>query len=163
MDGELWVGYSDVDDFDRFVTARTNVQALDWLTDQFPDWNVRGFQLSKSDVDPRENALHLDCCLMPLGKGHALVHAEGLKRAEDRAFVRKLFVGTLLEVDAQAMSDMQCNLFSVDPSTVVSDGQFGAVNAQLREWGYNVWELGFRETAKMGGLLRCTTLPLVRR
>ena len=62
-DGELWVGYSAADDFGAFTTSRTNEAALDWLSDQFPDWNVRGFQLQKSDTDPRANALHLDCCL----------------------------------------------------------------------------------------------------
>ena len=162
MDGELWVGYSNDDDFDRFVTARTNAQALDWLADQFPDWNVRGFQLSKSDSDPRENALHLDCCFMPLGGGHAVVHVEGLKRPEDCDFLRTRFAGSLLEVDAQAMYDMQCNLFSVNPSTVVSDQMFVEVNRQLTRWGYDVWELDYQEIAKMEGLLRCTTLPLLR-
>ena len=41
-DGELWVGYSAADDFEAFTTSRTNEAALDWLSDQFPDWNVRG-------------------------------------------------------------------------------------------------------------------------
>jgi N-dimethylarginine dimethylaminohydrolase len=32
----------------------------------------------------------------------------------------------------------------------------------LRGWGYEVLTVPYRETAKMGGLLRCTTLPLRR-
>jgi len=36
------------------------------------------------------------------------------------------------------------------------------VNAQLRAWGYNVLEIPFNETAKLEGLLRCVTLPIVR-
>ena len=50
-DGELWVGYSEANDFETFTTSRTNEAALDWLSDQFPHWNVRGFQLQKSDTD----------------------------------------------------------------------------------------------------------------
>lgn len=162
MNGELWVGYSAPDEFSTFTTARTNQAALDWLSDQFPDWNVRGFQLSKSDVDPRANALHLDCCLSVLSGGHAIFHPEGLRLEEDRAWVRDRFQGRLMEVDAQEMYDMQCNLISITPKHVVSCPAFERVNAQLLGWGYHVSTTPLTETAKMEGLLRCVTLPLQR-
>jgi N-dimethylarginine dimethylaminohydrolase len=60
------------------------------------------------------------------------------------------------------MAAMQCNLFSITPSQVVSDERFERVNHILRGWGYKVLTVPYRETAKMGGLLRCTTLPLRR-
>ena len=125
-DGELWVGYSAADDFEAFTTSRTNEAALDWLSDQFPDWNVRGFQLQKSDTDPKANALHLDCCLSTLAGGHAVFHPEGLKLAEDVAFVRDTFQGNILEVGADEMYHMQCNLISVTPKDVVSCPPFDA-------------------------------------
>ncbi|MEC8113542.1 MAG: arginine deiminase-related protein [Bacteroidota bacterium] len=162
MNGELWVGYSDTADFDVFTTSRTNEQALDWLSDQCRDWNVRGFQLTKSDVDPRANALHLDCCLSVLSGGHAVFHPAGLKREEDRSFVRAQFEGKLMEVDAKEMCQMQCNLISLTPQDVVSCPEFGRVNDQLNDWGYNVICTPMGETAKMEGLLRCVTMPLVR-
>ena len=162
MNGEIWVGYSAPDEFKTFTTSRTNQAALDWLSDQYPDWNVRGFQLSKSDVDPRANALHLDCCLSVLSGGHAIFHPEGLRLEEERAWVRERFGGNLLEVDAQEMYDMQCNLISITPQDVVSCPTFGRVNAQLQAWGYNVYTTPLQETAKMEGLLRCVTLPLQR-
>ena len=162
MNGEIWVGYSAPDEFKTFTTSRTNQAALDWLSDQYPDWNVRGFQLSKSDVDPRVNALHLDCCLSVLSGGHAIFHPEGLRLEEERAWVRERFGGNLLEVDAQEMYDMQCNLISITPQDVVSCPTFDRVNAQLQAWGYNVFTTPLQETAKMEGLLRCVTLPLQR-
>ena len=163
MNGELWVGYSAPEDFDTYTTSRTNEAALDWLSDQFPDWNVRGFQLTKSDEDPRANALHLDCCLSVLSGGHALVHLDGLKLAEDRTFIETRFEGQMHLVDAQAMYDMQCNLISITPHDVVSCPSFEGVNQQLETWGYNVHTTPMKETAKMEGLLRCVTMPLHRK
>ena len=163
MNGELWVGYSAPEDFATYTTSRTNEAALDWLSDQFPDWNVRGFQLSKSDEDPRANALHLDCCLSVLSRGHALVHLEGLKLKEDRSFLKTHFEGQMHLVDAQAMYDMQCNLISFTPQDVVSCPSFEGVNRQLDLWGYNVHTTPMKETGKMEGLLRCVTMPLHRK
>lgn len=161
-DGELWVGYSAKEDFGTFTTARTNEAALDWLSDQFPRWNVRGFQLQKSDTDPTANALHLDCCLSTLAGGHAVFHPEGLKLAEDVAFVRDTFQGQILEVDAEEMYHMQCNLISVTPEDMVSCPPFESVNRRLEAWGYRVHTTPLQETAKMEGLLRCVTMPLHR-
>ena len=162
MNGELWVGYSASDEFSDFTTARTNEEALDWLANQFPDWNIRGFQLTKSDNDPYANALHLDCCLSVLSGGHAIFHPEGMKREEDREFIRSTFENNLLEVDSKAMYDMQCNLISISDSDVVSCPSFKEVNDQLKRWGYTVHETPMKETAKMEGLLRCVTMPLYR-
>ena len=161
-DGELWVGYSAADDFEAFTTSRTNEAALDWLSDQFPDWSIRGFQLKKSDTDPRANALHLDCCLSTLAGGHAVFHPEGLKFVEDVAFVRDTFQGHILEVGAKEMYHMQCNLISVTPEDVISCPPFDEVNRQLKAWGYRVHTTPLQETAKMEGLLRCVTMPLHR-
>ena len=162
MDGELWVGYSPKQDFDRFTTSRTNEAALDWLSDQFPDWNVRGFALTKSDEDPRANALHLDCCLSVMGGGEAILHANGFREESDLKWLRERFGDRRLEVDAEQMYHMQCNLISIDPQHVVSCPGFESVNAQLQAWGYHVTTTPMQETAKMEGLLRCVTLPLHR-
>ena len=162
MNGEIWVGHSAAADFATFTTSRTNEAALDWLSDQYTDWRIRGFELTKSDDEPRANALHLDWCLSVLAGGHAIFHANGLKHEEDRAFIRSRFEGKLLEVNADQMYDMQCNLISITPEDVVSCPTFGQVNAQLHDWGYRVHTTPLQETAKMEGLLRCVTLPLFR-
>ena len=162
VDGEIWVGYSAQEDFEQFTTARTNESALDWLADQFPDWNVRGFQLTKSDDDPFANALHLDCCFSMFSKGHALFHPEGLKLESDRRWIRERFPERLLELDARAMCDMQCNLISISPDEVMSCPSFNEVNTQLESWGYSVLSTPLQETSKMEGLLRCVTLPIKR-
>lgn len=84
MRDEIWVGYAKKNTFDEFTTARTNEAALDWLQSSFPKRKVRPFELKKSDTDPYHNALHLDCCLAPLGLGHLIFHPEGLINSSDR-------------------------------------------------------------------------------
>ena len=162
MSNEIWVGYSEEEDFHVFKTSRTNKAAINWLEEQFPQATIRAFELSKSDIDPRKNALHLDCCLCPLSGGHAIFHPNGLKNPDDVSWIRNKFKGKLFEVSAEEMYNMHCNLFSISPTTIISGTGFSRVNTQLREWGYKVIETPFNETAKLEGLLRCSTLPLLR-
>ena len=162
MSDEIWMGYSEDEDFNRYKTSRTNKAAIDWLQEQFPQAKIRAFELSKSDTDPFTNALHLDCCICPLSKGHAIFHPQGMKNPEDISWIRKKYQGKLMEVNADDMYNMHCNIFSISPTTIVSETGFTAVNAQLRDWGYTVIETSFQETGKLEGLLRCSTLPLLR-
>ena len=61
------------------------------------------------------------------------------------------------------MFEMNPNIFSISEEIVVSDSSFTRLNNHLRnEWGITVEEIPYREISKMGGLLRCSTLPLVR-
>ena len=55
------------------------------------------------------------------------------------------------------------NVFSIAPDLVVSDEVFTRLNRHLtEEWGIKVEEISYREISKMGGLLRCSTMPLIR-
>ena len=162
MSDEIWMGYSEDEDFNLYKTSRTNSAAIHWLQAQFPQAKIRAFELSKSDKDPYTNALHLDCCICPLSNGHAIFHPEGMKNPEDISWIRNKYQGKLLEVSADDMYNMHCNIFSISPTTIISESGFTAVNAQLRDWGYTVIETPFNETGKLEGLLRCSTLPLLR-
>ena len=58
---------------------------------------------------------------------------------------------------------MNPNIFSISPEIIVSDKAFTRMNKFLREeWNFTVEEIPYREISKMGGLLRCSTMPLVR-
>ena len=50
IDNQIWVGYSEASDFAKYTTSRTNARAVEWLAEVFPNWQVRGFQLKKSDT-----------------------------------------------------------------------------------------------------------------
>ncbi len=163
MPGEIWVGCADEEDFHAYTTARTNLKAAAWLGTLFPNRQIRTFELQKSDRDPQRNALHLDCCLAPLGMGHIMVHSAGFKHSDQlQHLLQRYDASKVCEVTAEEMEHMQCNVFSIAPDTVVSDKRFERTNNILQNWGYHVIEVDLQETSKMGGLLRCATLPLRR-
>lgn len=160
----LIVGYSDEQEMQRFKTARTNRAALDWLRQQFPNRKVVGCQLIKSDHEVEQNVLHLDCGFMPLGLGHCLLFEEGFKDPEELQELRdELGEVSYLLLDRKEMIELRSNLFSIRRDTVVSDLRFERVNEWLRSEGYRVHELDLSPVGALGGLFRCTTLPLYRK
>ena len=60
------------------------------------------------------------------------------------------------------MKNMNCNILSINPEVIISDSSFSRVNNILRRNGFKIEEIEFNEISKMGGLLRCVTLPLRR-
>ena len=160
----LFVGYSEEEDFQKYTVSRTNKAAVDYLKKTFKDFKVRAFELKKSDDDPRENALHLDCCFQPVGLDKAVIYPGGFKNQEDAQFLIDFFgVDNVFEIDKEEMYEMNSNFFSINPNVVISDSSFTRLNAQFKKWGIEVEEVKYRETAKMEGLLRCTTMPLRRK
>ncbi|MDO7629186.1 MAG: amidinotransferase, partial [Flavobacteriaceae bacterium] len=73
----IFVGTYTAQDYPDYITARTNKKAVDFLTTLFPNKTVKAFELKKSNTDPKENALHLDCCFQPVGKNMAILHKAG--------------------------------------------------------------------------------------
>lgn len=161
--GHLFIGYSKEPDFSKFDVARTNEAGVDYLKKHFPSWEVRAFELRKSDDDPRENALHLDCCFQPVGHDKAVLYPGGFKNPEDANWLRNFFgAENVFEITRDEMYEMCSNFFSISPEVVISDSSFERLNAQFEKWGIQVEKVKYREVAKMEGLLRCTTMPLKR-
>lgn len=159
----VFVGYYNQPDYAQTITARTNIQAVEWLSEQFAHKKVKAFELCKSNTDPFANALHLDCCFQPVGDRYAIIHKEGFLHQEDVDYLTSLFgEEQLFPISAQEMYEMNSNIFSISPSVVVSDHSFERLNSWLRSKGLTVEPIPFREIAKQEGLLRCTTLPLFR-
>ena len=159
----IFVGYSEKEDFAKYKVSRTNKAGIEFLTTIFPEKIVKGFELNKSDVDAQENALHLDCCFQPLGKGMAILYKEGFKNQEDVDFLTNYFgVENIIEITKQEMYNMYSNVFSIAENIIVSEKGFTRLNAKLKKRGFVVEEIPYAETAKMEGLLRCSTMPLIR-
>jgi N-dimethylarginine dimethylaminohydrolase len=57
---------------------------------------------------------------------------------------------------------MFSNVFSISQEVIVSEKNFTRLNSWLREQGFTVEEIPYAEIAKQEGLLRCSTLPLIR-
>ena len=159
----LFIGYSEEEDFKKYKVSRTNKAGVEFFKNSFPDKTIKAFELSKSDTDPRKNALHLDCCFQPLGLGHAIIHKPGFKNQEDADWLISLFgKENCLEITSDQMYNMEANLFSIADNHVISEVNFSVVNEFLESKGYTVTKIKYTEIAKMEGLLRCSTLPLER-
>lgn len=162
--GKIFAGYSKKEDFEKYLVSRTNEAGIEFLQKEFKDWEVLAFELVKSDEDPYQNALHLDCCFQPVGKDKAILFPGGFKNNDDVNYLVSFFgKNNVFEITREEMYHMNSNVFSIAPDVVVSEKNFTRLNSQLKEWGITVEEIPYSETAKMEGLLRCSTLPLRRR
>ena len=159
----IFVGTFKDRDYRKYITARTNMIAVDYLQSLFPHKKVVSFSLKKSNFDPYENALHLDCCFQPLGLGKALIHKEGFLIEQEYQWLRDLFgQENVFHLSKEEMHAMNCNVFYIAPDVVISEQHFTRLNTWLRDQGFTVEEVPYAEIAKQGGLLRCSTMPLYR-
>ncbi|MDX9920251.1 MAG: arginine deiminase family protein [Paludibacter sp.] len=151
-------------DYPQLKTARTNEYAFYFLKEIFPEKTFIPLELIKHDTDPRHGVLHLDCAFMPVGKGKALIYKDGFLHPEDYQIVVDVFgKENIFEITQQEMYYMNTNVFSISPEVVVSEQHFTRLNAHMeQQWGLTVEKVPYREISKMGGLLRCSTLPLIR-
>ncbi|MGL1888550.1 MAG: arginine deiminase-related protein [Reichenbachiella sp.] len=160
----LYVGYSEEDDFNKYKVSRTNKGGVDFLTENFPKCEVIGLELKKSDTDPKENALHLDCCFQPIGQGQCIIFKGGFKNPKDYAMlVNEFGVENCIEIDKEEMYSMNSNVFSISPNVIVSEVGFERLNIELESRGFIVEQVKYSEVSKMEGLFRCSTLPLKRK
>jgi N-dimethylarginine dimethylaminohydrolase len=159
----IFIGTYDGDDYSNFKTARTNYKAIKFLKEKFTEKKIIPFDLIKSDLEPTKNALHLDCCLQPVGNGKLVACPEAfLKREQYKWLVDYFGEENILEISLSEMSEMNCNFFSIDTNIVVSEKSFTRLNTWLRGFDIVVEEINYKEISKQGGLLRCSTLPLIR-
>ena len=159
----IFVGTYKEKDYRKYITARTNMAAVARLQELFPEKKVVSFSLKKSNFDPCENALHLDCCFQPLGRGKAIIHREGFLIESEYQWLIDFFGSeNVFHVDKKEMYHMNCNVFSISPDVVVSERGFTRLNQWLRAHGFTVEEIPYGEIAKQEGLLRCSTMPLYR-
>jgi len=159
----IFIGIYSGTDYADYITARTNLQAAEAIQKLFPHKKVKTFELRKSNSNPLENALHLDCCFQPLGNGKALIHDQGFLNKSDFKWLLD-FLGTdnVFVVTPKEMSQMNCNVFSISKDVVISEQNFTRLNTWLTAQGYTVEKVPYAEISKQGGLLRCSTLPLIR-
>ena len=160
----IFVGYSEREDFDKYIVSRTNRAGLNFLAENFPKKKVKGFELNKSDEDPKLNTLHLDCCFQPIGHNMAILYRNGFKNEADCNFLTNYFgPENIIEVSRDEMCNMNVNVFSISEKVVISDKSFIRLNAELRKRSFVVEEVSYSEIGKMSGLFRCSTMPLIRK
>ena len=159
----IFIGTYKGSDYKDYITARTNIQGVQFIKDLFPNKIVKEFDLVKSKMEARDNALHLDCCFQPVGKDKGIIYKSGFREEADYLFLVNIFgKENLFHITREEMYDMNSNVFSVDTDVVVSEKNFTRLNNWLRSNGFVVEEIPYAEIAKQEGLLRCSTLPLIR-
>ncbi|SHI90410.1 N-Dimethylarginine dimethylaminohydrolase [Arenibacter nanhaiticus] len=159
----IFIGTYSGEDYSDLITARTNRAAVDFIAKTFPHKKIKSFELRKSNTNARENALHLDCCFQPIGTDKAILHKNGFLVTEEYEWLLNYFGReNVFEITKDEMYSMMSNVFSIAPDVVVSERNFTRLNNWLREKGLTVEEIPYAEIAKQEGLLRCSTLPLVR-
>lgn len=159
----IFVGTYTGHDYPDYITARTNQAGVDYIRQMFPYKKVKSFELRKSIINPRDNALHLDCCFQPVGLNKGIIQKEGFLIEEEYQWLVDFFgKENLLEITKDEMYQMTSNIFSISPEVIVSEQKFTRLNSWLRTQGFTVEEIPYSEVGKQGGLLRCSTLPLVR-
>lgn len=159
----IFIGTYKGEDYSDIITARTNMKGVNFIKELFPNKVVKEFDLVKSNTNAKENALHLDCCFQPVGKDKAIIHKEGFRNEADYNFLVNLFgKENLFHISADEMYQMFSNVFSISNKVVVSEKNFLRLNSWLRKQGFIVEEVPYAEIAKQEGLLRCSTMPLIR-
>lgn len=162
-DDFIFVGTYSGDDYSDFITARTNMDAVIALQELFPEKTVKSFELRKSNTEAKENALHLDCCFQPIGTDKAILHKNGfLIESEYQWLVDFFGEENIFEITKDEMYNMNSNVFSISEDVIISEKNFTRLNTWLREQGFTVEEVAYAEIAKQEGLLRCSTMPLIR-
>ncbi|WPR71667.1 arginine deiminase family protein [Flavobacterium sp. NG2] len=159
----IFIGTYKGSDYKNYITARTNMQGVQFIKELFPNKIVKEFDLIKSKIEARDNALHLDCCFQPVGKDKGIIYKRGFREEADYEYLVALFgKENLFHIKRNEMYNMNSNVFSIDTNVVVSERNFKRLNKWLRAQGFIVEEVPYAEIAKQEGLLRCSTLPLIR-
>lgn len=159
----IFIGTYSGDDYADYITARTNPDAVIAIQELFPNKTVKSFELRKSNTDPKENALHLDCCFQPIGKDKAIIHKNGFLIEKEYEWLVEFFgKENIFEITKEEMYNMNSNVFSISEKVIISEKNFTRLNTWLRHQGFTVEEVPYAEIAKQEGLLRCSTLPLIR-
>lgn len=159
----IFIGTYSGQDYPEFITARTNNKAVEAIQNLFPNKIVKSFQLRKSNTNPKENALHLDCCFQPIGKDKAIIHKNGFLIEEEYDWLVNFFgEENIFEITKEEMYNMNSNIFSISEQVIISEKNFKRLNNWLRNNNFIVEEVPYSQIAKQEGLLRCSTLPLIR-
>ncbi|MFK8058727.1 MAG: dimethylarginine dimethylaminohydrolase family protein [Polaribacter sp.] len=159
----VFIGTYSGNDYPDYITARTNIDAVIAIQELFPHKIVKSFELRKSNTNAKDNALHLDCCFQPIGKDKAILHKNGFLVESEYEWLLNFFgKENVFEINKEEMYNMNSNVFSISEEVIISEKNFTRLNTWLRKNNFIVEEVPYSEIAKQEGLLRCSTMPLIR-
>jgi N-dimethylarginine dimethylaminohydrolase len=98
---------------------------------------------------------------MPLGGGHAIVCPEAFVHEEQLNTLRNRH-SFCVDVTLEEAALLQTNLLHTAPDTLLIDPGFTRISEALLDLGYRLIHCPLDKVGHMGGLFRCSTLPLRR-
>jgi N-dimethylarginine dimethylaminohydrolase len=146
------------------LSARTNDKGYQYMKEYFfKKKNVVQIKLEFDQNNHRENSLHLDCAFQPLGKNHAIVYEKGIKNVSTLYDTLNIPQENIFQVNEWQFIRMFPNILSIAPDKVLIEREFIDLKYWLLEKGFKVIEINYNQISKLSGLLRCSTLPLIRK
>jgi len=160
---KLFIGTYLDDNYSSLITARTNIESIEYLKKMISNFEIIPIEIKKSNTNIFENTLHLDCCFQTIGPDKAIICPDGFKHKEDYEFLIKFFGRKNVFIANSRESFMlTSNVFVISPEVVVSHLNFKRLNNWLEERSILVEKVDYSDVSKMSGLFRCSTLPLCR-
>jgi N-dimethylarginine dimethylaminohydrolase len=149
----IYVGLSD----------RTNNKAFEYLQERFSGKkNVVQIEIVTDKNDHRYHSLHLDCVFNPVGQNCAIVYEDGIKNLSHLYDHLNVHESDIFKINPWQFSAMCTNVLSIGPTTVIIEEEFIDLKYWLKDRGFTTIEVNYKQISKLGGLLRCSTLPLRR-
>ena len=160
----IFIGYYGQKDYKNQITARTNKRAIKLIRSFFPKKKTIPLEIIKSPHLPTRNALHLDCCFQPVSENKAVICMEAFKNPLELNYLVSFYgKKNIFQITLKEMTKLYSNFFSIDKYTVISDKRFYRLNRWFNKIGLKVEKVNYSEISKLGGLFRCSTLPLMRK
>ncbi len=142
------------------LTGRTNFKGFEFLQKSFSDYEVIPFHMFVTD-NPATNILHLDCAFQPVGENSAIIYEKGFVHGPEAIY--DIFGDiNLIKINQFEMYHMYPNIISLAPDLVITDSTFERLNQILNNQGIKTLNVNYLEVSKLGGLFRCSTMPLAR-
>ncbi len=149
-------------------SLRTNDAAFEYLKTFEKQLNKTFVQVEvNASENAEENILHLDCAFQPIGENSAIIYENGIKNIDE--FKNELGEINLISVSKKQAYRMFPNVFSISPTLIVIEKHFLELKEELLALNraglenFKILEVNYAETSKLSGLLRCSTLPLIRK
>lgn len=145
------------------LSERTNTKAFQYLKDRFSGKrNIVQVKIVTDKNDYLEHSLHLDCVFNPLGNQCAIVYEKGIKNISELYKHLQLPETNIYKVNTWQFISMNTNVLSINHNTVIIEKEFIELKYWLQAKGFKTLEVDFKHISKLGGLFRCSTLPLRR-
>lgn len=142
------------------ISKRTNMAGFEYLRSQFPNKTFHAVPVKITDHH-LTNILHLDCTFQPIGKDMAIIYEDGFKDKPE--IIYEIFPeNKLIKVSRDEMNQMYPNIFSISSKKVLVEKSFTRLISELNQRDIETIPVKYAETSKLSGLLRCSTLPLLR-